>query len=110
MQFLSIDLQLKFKHHQHRIGQISNRIDFPVIFAYGHLLDIYIQLEFLDQLSFPIKYSSPINTSCVNDWMMTSSCSFLVEQENKSASKQVARNTCFLIFIFSCPYLSFIFK
>ena len=110
MQFLFIDLQLKFKHHQHRIGQISNRIDFPVIFAYGHLLDIYIQLEFLDQLSFPIKYSSPINTSCVNDWMMTSSCSLLVEQENKSASKQVARNTCFLIFIFSCPYLSFIFK
>ena len=99
MQFLFIDLQLKFKHHQHRVGQICNRIDFPVILAYGHLLDIYIQLEFLDQLSFPIKYSSPINTSCVNDWMMTSSCSLLVEQENKSASKLVAKNKCFLIFI-----------
>ena len=60
MQFLFIDLQLKFKHHQHRIGQICNRIDFPVILAYGHLLDIDIQLEFLDQLSFPIIYMDKI--------------------------------------------------
>ena len=60
MQFLFIDLQLKFKHHQDRVGQISYRIDFPVILAYGHLLDINIQLKFLDQVSLPIIYTDKI--------------------------------------------------
>ena len=52
MQFLFIDLQLKFKHHQDRVGQISNRIDFPVILAYGHLLNIYKPLL----RAFPQRY------------------------------------------------------